>query len=44
MASGALYQLIEQLKTRRLFDQILFHSPAALGCLKFIRSETVTGR
>ena len=36
--------LIEQLKTRRLFDQILFHSPAALGCLKFIRSETVTGR
>lgn len=36
--------LIEQLKTRRLFDQILFHTPAAIGCLKFIRSEVVTWR
>ena len=34
--------LIEMLKVRRLFDQILFHSEAALAQLTFIRSEAVS--
>ena len=33
--------LIERLKTRRLFDQILFHTEEALACLSFQRSEEV---
>lgn len=33
--------LIERLKTRRLFDQILFHTEEALACLSFQGSEEV---
>ena len=33
--------LIERLKTRRLFDQILFHTEDALACLSFQGSEEV---
>ena len=33
--------LIDRLKVRRLFDQILFHSEAALALLSFVRSEAV---
>lgn len=35
-------ELLERLKVRRLFDQILFHSESALALLSFIRSEAVT--
>ncbi len=34
--------LIERLKTRRLFDQILFHTEEALSCLAFHGSEEVS--
>ena len=34
--------LIERLKTRRLFDQMLFHTAEALACLRFQGSEEVT--
>ena len=33
--------LLDQLKVRQLFDQILFHTDRALGLLKFVRSEDV---
>ena len=33
--------LLDQLKVRKLFDQILFHTDRALGLLKFVRSEEV---
>ena len=36
--------LIERLKTRRLFDQILFHTGEALACLAFQGSEEVVWR
>lgn len=36
--------LLERLKTRRLFDQILFHTKEALACLAFQRSEEVVWR
>lgn len=35
-------ELVERLKVRHLFDQILFHSEAALALLSFIRSEAVS--
>lgn len=49
-ASFALYEaglisfeeLIDRLKVRRLFDQILFHSGSALAMLSFTRSEAVS--
>lgn len=34
--------LIDQLKVRKLFDQILLHSEAAIGLIKFVRSEEVS--
>lgn len=34
-------QTIEALKIRKLFNQLVFASPAALACLQFERSETV---
>ena len=34
--------LLDQLKVRKLFDQILFHTDRALGLLKFVRSEEVS--
>ena len=33
--------LLDRLKTRRLFDQILFHTEEALACLSFQGSEEV---
>ena len=33
--------LVERLKTRRLFDQMLFHTEEALSCLAFQGSEEV---
>ena len=34
--------LLDQLKVRKLFDQILFHTERALGQLRYVRSEEVT--
>ena len=34
--------LLDQLKVRNLFDQILLHTEKSIGLLKFVRSEEVT--
>ena len=34
--------LLDQLKVRKLFDQILFHTDRAIELLKFVRSEEVS--
>lgn len=34
--------LLDQLKVRKLFDQILFHTERALSRLRYVRSEEVT--
>ena len=34
--------LLEQLKVRKLFDQILLHTDRAVRLLRFVKSETVT--